>query len=426
LADAVYPETPQGVLDRFRIDAIHIVDDNSLPLVDTVRVGNATITNPIADFVPNGDDRTVDIQLGFRTSQLNTSRFEDHELAELYNPFYFDGVAYHEMGHARYLIDVYGFDVDHGVDGNEIMITEAGQPIVDTPFMPARPAISCGPLGCERGFQLYDTPIRGLMGRDYGMIDRYSAAALNLIAGQRALAGNFNAPLNLGEFMNDLPAQNRLTVTDTLESPLPFARVSVYQSDPTGKVGGPYFKYYDDEPDLELVADSDGGVLVGRNPFGSDQIMHGLGGSNAVAIVRVEHNGAVGYGFLEAARFNLEYWSGNEDLGEVEFSVVLIEGEATSSEQTKDLPDLVTLIGSFPNPFSRETTIEFELAGSSRVTMLIYDVAGKLRTTLLDDRLLSAGSHRVRWDPPQSASGLYICSLIVDGHETHHTMVRLR
>lgn len=60
----------------------------------------------------------------------------------------------------------------------------------------------------------------------------------------------------------------------------------------------------------------------------------------------------------------------------------------------------------YPNPFNATTSIEFELPRSADVTLNIYDVQGRLVTTLLDE-VAAAGVHSVGWGCAECASGLY-------------------
>jgi hypothetical protein len=166
------------------------------------------------------------------------------------------------------------------------------------------------------GLMLHDGP-HGLMASQWTFLDRHSAGAWNRIAGHRATAGNFNEPANIGEYLYDLPRENDVVVQDSAGRPLPGARVSIYQSTEPPDERGVYAKYYDDRPDIEVRADGEGRVRLGTNPFAADgRFVHSDGGySNVTAIVRVEHEGRVGYGFLEAAELNHEYWRGHTDLG---------------------------------------------------------------------------------------------------------------
>ena len=191
-AKAIYPETSNGVLDRIRLDKITIVPDGALPLV-----AGGLPTNS-----PNLNDRTVDLQWGFPATHLDTDFYKDHTTVSDNNPFYYEGSLIHELGHARYLIDVYGFNVHDDGQGNTVASRENGNLIVGTDYMPF---VDAGTL--------YYTPEKGIMNSDYTYVERYSAGALNLIAGHRATLGNYNAPGNIGVFLNrDLPSENRLTV----------------------------------------------------------------------------------------------------------------------------------------------------------------------------------------------------------------------
>jgi len=68
-----------------------------------------------------------------------------------------------------------------------------------------------------------------------------------------------------------------------------------------------------------------------------------------------------------------------------------------------------------PNPFNPATTIAFELPQRSRVEVGIYDVTGRLVTTLLRDEL-DRGRHVVRWNATGvgrrvASSGVYLYRL---------------
>lgn len=219
---------------------------------------------------------------GFRANTVGG--YNDTRTATLSNPFYVAPLILHELGHARYLVDVYAFDV-------------LNQP----------PAFT-NDLGVTHA-----TQFQGLMNRDVTYIDRYSAAALNRIAGARATRGNYNEPENIGAFLNDLPAENRLTIRDAAGTPLANAEVEIFQSK-LDTFDEWYATDYDAVPDLTLRTDANGQVLVGRCPFSAGgTVVHTWRGSNAMAIVRVNH---ALYGFLEAAAFNMEFWRGHTQLGE--------------------------------------------------------------------------------------------------------------
>jgi len=289
---AVYgSDTPNGVLDRIRLDNITVVQDGELPLNWGLPTNSPDRTN-----------RTVDLQWGFVSSQLNSDFYANHTTRSDSNPFYFEGSLLHELGHARYLIDGYGFNVHDTPESPRIGIELDDVNIVDTAYMP-------------RLSPWYDTvhkaepQLYGLMGGNYTFIDRYSAMALNLISGRRAILGNYNSPGNIGVYKNDLPANNIITILDQNGRPVPVATVSVYQARNAPEW---YGKRYTNFPDVVFTTDASGKVNVGRCPFDTDgTVDHTYGIANGVCIFQVEKDSKIGFAFLEVTRFNMEYWRGN-------------------------------------------------------------------------------------------------------------------
>jgi hypothetical protein len=163
------------------------------------------------------------------------------------------------------------------------------------------------------GFVLYYNISGGVMTGPYGFAwSPYEAAALNLIAGHRPVCGNYNAPCNLGVFLNDLPQNNHVRFVDDAGRALRAADVRVYQA-----TAGPgwYGKTFDDTPDLFFSTDAAGYAHMPRNPFSSESIEHYYGLSNAVVVLRIEHASGLWYHFMEVSEFNMQYWAGNTQNG---------------------------------------------------------------------------------------------------------------
>jgi hypothetical protein len=258
---------------------------------------------------PNVSDRTVDMQWGFPAGLVGSGVYADHASLDPRNQFYYSGFIQHEMGHARYLVDVYAWDVFDGTAGSRVDIHERGARVAGSRYLPGTSAIFNG----RPGLQLHRTPHQGLMTTDWRYVDRYSAAALNLIAGQRAIDGNFNEPANLGVFLHD--ASGRA---------LAGARVQVFQAEPGDASAAVYSKVFDDTPDVEARADGQGQVLLSQNPFSRrGRVVLRDEYANGTVILRVEHEGRVGYTFLESSEFNLEYWRGHRDVGQYELVLAL-------------------------------------------------------------------------------------------------------
>ena len=289
-ANAVYAETPDGVLDRWRLQEIVIVPDDALPLVPPVQQQRGREPG-VGSAHPNDADRSVDLVWGFRKASIPA--YGDTSTATPANPFFIPLILLHELGHARYLTDVYGFNVA---------------------YQPPAFVNDLGPLR-------HQTPEQGLMNTDPTFIDRYSAICLNRIAGARATRGNYNDPENIGSFLNDLPQENRLTIRDANGAPIANAGVEMFQS-ALGHYDEWYATDYDAVPDLTLKTDDAGRLLVGRCPFSSNGVVVNYWrGSNTVVIVRVKQGGTWSYGFLESRLFNYAYWRGDTQLADYDLYV---------------------------------------------------------------------------------------------------------
>ncbi|MCX7846647.1 MAG: hypothetical protein N2595_01235 [bacterium] len=300
---ACYPETPSGVYDRVRLDQLHVVHDGALPLNGGLPSNNPDATN-----------RTIDLQWGFN-NQLQ-SMYSSISTVSDSNPFYFEDSLLHELGHARYLIDTYGFNYHSRPEWSNTLLTVHGALALDTPYLPR--------IGDDSVYRpdWYNEVGYGLMSGPKTLVDRYSAAALNLIAGRRATHGNMNSPGNIGVYLQDLPSKNVVTICDGYGRPLSNATVKIYQA---RSMPAWYGKTYLSTPDLVLTTDSDGRVNLGRCPFSSDGfITHTYGLSEGVAVVQVELGDHVGFDFLCAMEFNLAFWRGQTQTALYQVCVGLI------------------------------------------------------------------------------------------------------
>ncbi len=98
-----------------------------------------------------------------------------------------------------------------------------------------------------------------------------------------------------------------------------------------------------------------------------------------------------------------QYWGDNPDMGAFEYG-------APAVEEPEILPDEIALLGAYPNPFNPSTILSYHLQTISKVELNIYDVHGRLLTTLIDGSRLP-GQHQLTWDASDYASGIYIAQL---------------
>jgi hypothetical protein len=64
----------------------------------------------------------------------------------------------------------------------------------------------------------------------------------------------------------------------------------------------------------------------------------------------------------------------------------------------------------YPNPFNSQTTISFTLFRSQHVLLTVYDLAGRLVATIVDQSL-AAGIHRLTFSAIALPSGVYVYKL---------------
>jgi len=91
-------------------------------------------------------------------------------------------------------------------------------------------------------------------------------------------------------------------------------------------------------------------------------------------------------------------------------------------------PTTFQLFPNYPNPFSRSTTISFDLVEGSVVTLTIYNVLGQRVRRLIDHEPLVAGRQTFSWDARNDrgkrvSGGVYICVIETTGRREAERMV---
>lgn len=77
------------------------------------------------------------------------------------------------------------------------------------------------------------------------------------------------------------------------------------------------------------------------------------------------------------------------------------------------LPTMFWLGQNYPNPFNPVTTFSFALPERARVTVKLYDVAGREVRTLVDKKL-EPGYHHTVVDGDGLSSGVYFCRMVAE------------
>jgi subtilisin family serine protease len=91
----------------------------------------------------------------------------------------------------------------------------------------------------------------------------------------------------------------------------------------------------------------------------------------------------------------------------------------------KALPAPFALGQNRPNPFNPSTTFEFSLPAATHALVQVFDLKGRAVATLADGQY-GAGSHSVRWDATEFASGTYFYRIDAGGRTSVRKMTLLK
>lgn len=103
----------------------------------------------------------------------------------------------------------------------------------------------------------------------------------------------------------------------------------------------------------------------------------------------------------------------------------IIPGLTAIAPAQPEIPRQFILHQNYPNPFNPATTIAFEIPEPARVSLKVYNPAGELIETLLDE-FLSSGHHQALFEPPGAVSGIYFYRLTTANFSQTRKMVLLK
>lgn len=118
------------------------------------------------------------------------------------------------------------------------------------------------------------------------------------------------------------------------------------------------------------------------------------------------------------------------DIGAVEFGLFGAPGVQSGKDQTPLLPKAFGISQNFPNPFNRETRINYQIPKSAAVSIKIYNISGQIVKTLTEE-VKTAGYHSVRWDRKDSngkevGSGIYLYRFTAGGYSAVKKLLVVR
>jgi len=86
-------------------------------------------------------------------------------------------------------------------------------------------------------------------------------------------------------------------------------------------------------------------------------------------------------------------------------------GDLTSTESLLIEKDGYILTQNRPNPFNGLTQIEFNLPESAPVSLVVFDMHGRIVRTLIDNDIMNEGTHQIEFNAANLQSGFYYYSL---------------
>ena len=89
------------------------------------------------------------------------------------------------------------------------------------------------------------------------------------------------------------------------------------------------------------------------------------------------------------------------------------------------------LFKNYPNPFNLETSILFYLPEAAYVSVLVYDINGRLVKRLIQGEVLLQGNHKIFWNGRNRynenvSSGVYLCCLKYENHFQVKKLIALK
>ena len=272
--------TPEGVVDRVRLDRVTVVEDGSLPAAGAMT-----------------SDTRADVAWAFPTGNLDD---EAVYTTNYQQAPYIDGPLLRELSRARGLVDLDAIRVR----GEDIDVADSlGRRDTDR--------FSGVEHECARGIMMGGDLLRGY--------SAHSACALNGRLNTRTCAGDGAA----GEYLSELPVESTFRVVDVNGDPVAGAVVLVYQSAPDPRPRAEWTDrddvQIDNEPDIACVTDGEGEFTIEGNPFGGRTILPSLG--NTVALFNVHLGHESFNAILDVTEFNLAAWNGRRR--EARFTVPL-------------------------------------------------------------------------------------------------------
>ena len=93
------------------------------------------------------------------------------------------------------------------------------------------------------------------------------------------------------------------------------------------------------------------------------------------------------------------------------FEIKTLFNKDSYAQESISLPNRPNIHSLYPNPFNPFLTVSYSLPSETIVSISIYNMLGERVSTLINDRYLTSGYHRVSWDASAFPSGMYFVKI---------------
>ncbi len=83
------------------------------------------------------------------------------------------------------------------------------------------------------------------------------------------------------------------------------------------------------------------------------------------------------------------------------------------TKQENIIPEKIALLENYPNPFNPSTTIKFEIPGTSKVKITLFDISGR-EIDIISNQVFAPGIYKIQWNGSSYPSGVYFCKMTAE------------
>jgi len=121
----------------------------------------------------------------------------------------------------------------------------------------------------------------------------------------------------------------------------------------------------------------------------------------------------------------VNYSSAIGQSGDINLRVRILTNTTTNIDNPVYVKEKFSLAQNYPNPFNPQTTIHYQLPESSKVTLSVYDINGRLVRTLVKQQK-NAGQYSVLFNANELASGVYFYKLSTENFSEFRKMLLVK